>query len=309
MGPSFVNPALVPIAAPPLNGVLPAVAHAASMNHFPDIALALTDEANTLARAVGDTLGEAVGLGNRTFVAQFRGDREAITLGEQSLAAYRAVGDKRGAKRVLQALGGALLNLGDHQGARRYYEEALALARSVGDVRGNAQMLRFLGWIAFLEGDHERAAQCFAESATWWERMPIRHADRALRRDQGRLLFAQGDHEAAAVHLREALRLSVASGDGRAIITSLEALAGVLASIDVSMAQALRSASLLGAAAAMRATRKLPVPRADRPTYEQAMAAIRLHLSDQAFEAAFAEGQALTQDEAVALALNETNIA
>ena len=59
----------------------------------------------------------------------------------------------------------------------------------------------------------------------------------------------------------------------------------------------------------MRATRQLPVPRADRPTYDQAMAAIRAALSEQAFEAAFADGQTLTQDEAVALALHETNIA
>jgi predicted ATPase/class 3 adenylate cyclase len=292
----------------PRVAALNAVGYLATMDQIPDIALARTDEALTVARAVGDRLGQAVALMDRAFLASFRGDAEAVTLGEESLAMYRALGDRNGARRALQLIGNTWLNLGDHQGARRYLEESLALTRSAGDVRATAQLLRFLGWIAFLEGDLERAMQLLDESAAWWERMPTRSGIQALIRDQGRLLFAHGDHEAAAVRLRESLRLSAASSDGRSVITCLEALAGVLASIDGSMVQAQRAARLLGAAAAMRTTRKLPIPRVDRPTYEQALAATRATLSEHAFETVFAEGQAMTQEEAVAVALGETNL-
>jgi tetratricopeptide (TPR) repeat protein len=290
----------------PRVAALNALASVAAMNLYPDVLLAATDEALALARTVGDTLGVAVALTFRAYLAQFRGDPEAITLGEQSLALYRDLGDRHGTWRMLQSLGGALLNRGDRQGAQRFYEEALAMARAVGDIRGNAQELRYLGWIAFLEEEYERAEQFFAESATWWERMPNRRGFQWLLRDEGRLLLAQGNHETAAVRLRESLRLSIAGGDVRTVIVCLEALAGVLARICGSAAPSLRAARLLGAAAAMREVRQLPVPGIDRPAYELAMAAARAALDERAFETAFSEGRAISQDEAVALALDES---
>jgi len=275
-------------------------AAAASMNYYPDVVVAATDEALALARAVGDTLGVAAALTFRAYLHQYRGEPEAVTLGEESLALYRSLHDKHGTWRMLQSLGGALLNLGEYPRARAYYEEALALARSEGDVRGNAQELRFLGQLAFLEGDFERATQLYAESATWWAKMPARRGYQWLLRDQGRLLLAQGDLEAAAARLRESVRVAMPGGEIRTVIACFEALAGALAT-----ASPVRAARLLGAAAALRATRGLPIAGVDHPYYKQAMAATRAALDEQAFETAFAEGQSMTLDEAVACALDE----
>jgi hypothetical protein len=67
----------------------------------------------------------------------------------------------------------------------------------------------------------------------------------------------------------------------------------------------LRAARLLAASDAGRATIGIHIDVGDRPDYEHALADLRAQLGDAAFEAAWAEGAALSQEEAVALALNE----
>ena len=123
----------------------------------------------------------------------------------------------------------------------------------------------------------------------------------------GRLLLAQGDLEQAAGRLRKSLRLSHIGNDPRTITSCLDRLAGVLAlaHADATTTTPLCAARVLGAAAKMRAGMGTPVAEIDRSTHDQAMAATRAALGERAFEAAFAEGQAMSRDEAVAYALDE----
>jgi len=69
--------------------------------------------------------------------------------------------------------------------------------------------------------------------------------------------------------------------------------------------QPLRAARLLAASDALRATIGIHVDVGDRPDYEHTLGDLRAQLGDAAFEAAWTEGQALSLEQAVALALNE----
>jgi hypothetical protein len=66
-----------------------------------------------------------------------------------------------------------------------------------------------------------------------------------------------------------------------------------------------RTARLCGAAEALRDILCLPLGPVDRAEYERNVAAARAALGKEAFVAAWAEGRAMTLEQAVAYALNE----
>jgi hypothetical protein len=110
---------------------------------------------------------------------------------------------------------------------------------------------------------------------------------------------AQGDDGRAAARLSEGLRLSHAIGAADLVAWSLESLAGLAAA----RGQARRAARLGGAAAALRQEKGAPLPPAERSTHERAVHTVRTALGDEAFATAWAEGQALPREQAVAYAL------
>ena len=66
-----------------------------------------------------------------------------------------------------------------------------------------------------------------------------------------------------------------------------------------------RAARLWGAAERLRQAIGCRTAPAARATYERAMAVVRAQLGDDAFAAAWAEGQAMTLEQAIAEALDD----
>ncbi len=108
----------------------------------------------------------------------------------------------------------------------------------------------------------------------------------------------RGEREAATALLRESLELRRTLGDRDGVAECLEALASAAGG----MAEAGR---LFGAAAALRDAIGIPIPSSRRADYEADVAAVRAVLDDDAFAAAWAEGRAMTPEQAVAYALGE----
>jgi hypothetical protein len=68
-----------------------------------------------------------------------------------------------------------------------------------------------------------------------------------------------------------------------------------------------RAARLCGAAAVVRETLGAPIPSPERTELEEAVAPARAALGEEQWAAAFAAGRALTLEEAVAEALEESS--
>ena len=68
--------------------------------------------------------------------------------------------------------------------------------------------------------------------------------------------------------------------------------------------QPVRAAQFLGAAAALREVLCMPLPPADRASYGHTMAAVRMALEEGAFVAAWAAGQILSPEQAIAEAMH-----
>jgi hypothetical protein len=117
----------------------------------------------------------------------------------------------------------------------------------------------------------------------------------------GSIAESQAEHDAACRHFGESLVLCQRQGYSGHLLECLAALARVAAAEQ----QPARAARLFGVAAAYREAGSLDQPSAPSTADECQMAAARAALGEPAFAAAWAEGQAMTLDQAVVLALAE----
>ena len=116
----------------------------------------------------------------------------------------------------------------------------------------------------------------------------------------GRLALQQGDMERATRCYQESLVLREVSGEKEGVAAALEGLAKVAAV----QGQARRAAQLYGTAEALRETMGTPLPPSERASHERAVAAVRADLEETAFAQAWAEGQAMTMEQAMTAAQN-----
>jgi hypothetical protein len=76
-----------------------------------------------------------------------------------------------------------------------------------------------------------------------------------------------------------------------------------LARVDGAQGRGIRAAQLWGAAGALREAIHACLPPNERPRYERALAAAQAQLDPATWEAAWAAGQALTPEQAIAFAI------
>jgi tetratricopeptide (TPR) repeat protein len=182
------------------------------------------------------------------------------------------------------------------------YEEGLALFRELDHKWGIAESLNALGHLAYGQGDQERARALLEESMALTrgpgEKRLLAHA-LAVR---GLVALAQGQHAQAAILYKESLALHQELHYQWGIAWDLEGLARAATPPGASSSALAHGARLLAAATALRAATGSPRRPGEQADYERTVAALRNALGAAPFEAAWAEGQALTLDQAVALA-------
>jgi predicted ATPase len=224
---------------------------------------------------------------------------------EQATALARAVGDQRTAASALNALGTIDLHRNDMQGAEARYEESLALMRQAEDQRGIAAALLNLGVSVFYQGNLERADASFVEALALFREVGDRNSIAVALADRGGVARRRGEGPQALALGREALALAHELDDPRRCADILEELAKTLAATG----QGDQSARLLGAATALRETLGAPLPSHERADVEQEVAAARAAVGEEAWEASFMAGRALSLEEAIAEALGEDGLA
>jgi DNA-binding CsgD family transcriptional regulator len=264
-----------------------------------------------LFRGVGRRSSAAVGLRLMLGIAvSARGDSErAIHLFEESLVLSRKVGDERGVADNLLLLGQEMRFRGDFGKATELLEEGLVLTREVGDPELLAQYLNQLCDTLVLQGDLERA-RVIGEEAT---AMLREQNHRILLSDAlcnlGWAALLRGYPERATTLYAESLKLKRELGDKPLLVKLTvplpETLDG-LACVAVAKGETERAVRLFGATWALNEqvsdhnyTREYAALR------EPYLAATRSQLSEEAWEGAFAEGQAMGFEEAVEYALSE----
>ena len=121
----------------------------------------------------------------------------------------------------------------------------------------------------------------------------------------GLLRLLQGNYDTAATHLEEGLKLFQQARDKIGMTVSLERLAALASA----RGQTVRAVRLFGAAAELRTVIGWPRPPVDRSYYESLLAAARTQLDEATFATAWAEGRAMTLEQAIADALEDETTA
>jgi predicted ATPase len=303
-------------------------------------ARALFEEALALSRRNGDDGGVAASLSSLGNLARKRGElARAHALFEQSLAIERVRGDSQGIGITLHQLGMVALLKGDFVAARALLEESLAIRQELRDRRGIAVLFHHLGEVAQAQGDYDTARKLYGDSLAINRELGNRWTMAAVLHDLATLNCEQGDIVAAKAMCEESLSighelenrslimanletlgelatllgdarsalslnnssLSIARelGDRRGIAVALE---GQVA-IATALGDPLRAARISGAAERMREEMGAPIRPNARLQYDQALAAARACVDYDAFNRAWQEGQALSDERAIELAL------
>ena len=262
-------------------------------------ARAMYAEALELANSAQDSRLMARCLSGLGRLALHQGDLvKATDYYTDSMAYFSRIGDLRRATLILGNLGVVALNRGEYDVARTRFEEHLGNARKIGDRKLIGGALTNLGSVVYNCGDLDTAADLHAEALALAEQVGDRRLASVALTNLGLVALARKDYPAARGYLRPSLDLAEAVGERRAVAESLEELAGV----EAAAGEMDRAAVLSGASQALRAAIGAPVPAPDLARIDEALAAVRLALGDQQFEAARARGLALSAADAIALA-------
>ena len=258
------------------------------------------DESLALFREVGDKAGLAdvlVNLGAQAF------SRDDYTTGhtyvDESLRLARELGDKRGIASAFHVLGIAASGRGDYPTARRHCEASLALLRELGDTWRVSILLNNLGRLQVAQGDGVAAERLLEESLgllrDTGDTGPIPFFQHGL----ALAVLLQGDAQRAAALLTEGLAQLGEMETKGGVFLFLEGLAVVAAAEQ----QPGRAGRLWGAAAALRKAFDAPLHPGDAAIYERWLAPARAHVGGASWQAAVAEGRAMSLEQAVAYAL------
>ena len=252
---------------------------------------------------VSSDLARARALFVAAILSFLRGEPErAEAAALESVAAARAEGDSETLAYALGMYGLAALSRGDLDAAEAVLPEALVLFRGLGDPQGVSSGLYGLANLALARGDGDEAMRLLVEGealsreAGNWSMLATCLGTQAI---STRL---EGDNARTAELLRESVEIAGMLRDDYNVVFCVTGLAGVAAR----EGRAERAARLFGVADALSEKTGAGISWSVlRNLNERDLAVTREMLDSEAFEAAWAEGRAMTLEEAVAYALSE----
>jgi predicted ATPase/class 3 adenylate cyclase len=257
-----------------------------------------------LPGASAHTVARARALHSAAFIAAMRGDfATQRLLAQESADIFQESGNLREAGRSLAAQAVGEGRLGNTVVAREILESSVAIAREHGDQWCLAFALGQLGVAAYQESDFTAARAYREEAAAVSRAIGDRHTLGIALAGLALVARIQGRHDESARLFHETLLVSWELEDQWVMPRALGGLAGAATlSADYE-----RAARLFGATTAMRElSGTVETAGSFRVVYERDEAEARTALGDEAFAAAWADGRAMSLEDAVAFALGES---
>jgi tetratricopeptide (TPR) repeat protein len=303
-----------------------------------DKALTVTEEALALFRAAGDLQSEAdalISLGN---IKQFLEEPDAaIRVFQQSLRIARSLNDPWREANAYLFIG---WDRRDFQRSITSWEKALVLYRKAGDQIALANLLGVLGQFHMLNAEIELGEKYLDQALLIWKSNPRGDIWQNPRIAKSVVALTRGDSEQAYTLLQEAVEAAKETGNrmsylwvrvrlGYAALRSgrLEEARSIfmetaydfhedgftvgtvftlegIASLYVMVGKAELAARLIGYADAMREKIKDPRMPLEQADVDQTIAACLVKMGEARFSDVYDEGQTMTPEEAVTLALS-----
>ncbi len=226
------------------------------------------------------------------------GDYERGTaLGEKGLALCDELGDSGNRAWLLMWLGILSMRQGDYARATTLFEESITLSRAVGNPYLTSLGLGQLGVAARNQHDYRQAIALHTQSLALFRQVGGADGIAYGLRNLGIDTLRQDDYGRAAAYFAEGLGLCYENK-----WLAYECLEG-LAAVAHSRGDNARAARLFGAGTSLQELighARSPIDLADK---EHRVASVRTAIGDAAFAAAWAEGRAMTLEQAIEYAL------
>ena len=272
------------------------------------------------------------------FLTTFQRSIERLaSLSQEAGVVHRELEDSRQRAFSLYLLGYIAWATGDFATARSHAEEGMVVARAADETVLLAALLALSGQVAFGEGEESRARALLEEGLTLQRTIGDTHGSVTTLSTLIRMFFAQGEVALARAHNEERLALSRALGFRWGIADSLTvlghlalqegheatakelfkeslallhevndngAVAACLESIGVAVAahgRLVEAAWLWGAAETMCGALGESLLPVEHALAARAVVAVRTKLGEEAFTTAWAEGQTMTPEQALAM--------
>jgi non-specific serine/threonine protein kinase len=259
------------------------------------------DEALARSRDSGMTPLRAKTMSDTGMFASMMGDHKAARiLLEESCEIHRQQGNEWPLANALVFLAYELA-LTDLMRARKLVEEGVAICREGDSKFFLAMALNHKGAIAFVQKDHPTARTTYEEAAALSRELNDNWALASSLRGLGAVALRLKDYELAAINLKESLASLRKTKEKWITSRTLDTLAEMYSS----QKEHERAARLFGAAATTRETVGASLFAFYREEYENYFDEARNALGPERFDSLWAEGRAMTLEQAAAFVLNE----
>jgi predicted ATPase/DNA-binding CsgD family transcriptional regulator len=265
-------------------------------------AAVLHEEALKLFRELGDWVGMNFSLRvlGRAVLYQHDNERAAALL-EEAVSQAREARSEISVGHDLCLLGNITCHQNNLGRAKVIFQEALLLHQELRDVFGMTEALLGLASVARIQGDYDQARRYYKETLSAMNsNTGYAYSLTEALWGLGAVARAEGNSRQAHSLYYEALILN----QGLDRWDTAYCLAG-LAAVNLDWNEPERAAILFGAAAALFEHYR-DLYAGDRVAFDEDVATARAQLSEATFEAAWAEGQAMTLEDAVAYVLEDS---
>jgi predicted ATPase/DNA-binding XRE family transcriptional regulator len=257
-----------------------------------------SEEALRLFRELDDLAGAADAVTNLGVAYWQQSDLDAAEGWLiEGVRLFQSCEDSAGIAMALLPLACVARDRGDFEAARPLFAEARARRLANGDRLGVAAVLNNLGCLELYAGNCAEAVRLAEESLTIRRALgPLREIvwSQAL---LGKIAVAMHDVATAATYFTRCFEVHAVVGNSWGTALAMEGVAGLEAKLHPE-----RALRLAGAASTMRRSIGRALPPAERPLLAAWLAPARHAVSPEIAQRAWAEGEALSEDQAVAAA-------
>jgi hypothetical protein len=285
------------------------------------------EESVALFDELRDPWGIAFAFAVRGAIAAAHRDPVARALADEGIGRLRTLGDRWFLALVLTQLGEAALELEDSGWEEWVLEESLGLAREMNDEVAIANATHLLAMSARWHGDYAKSATLYDECVVLFQdlgmKLGVATAHRVLlavrdlsfqdlgmklgvataRHGRGMVAYHQGDDRRAQALFEECLSYFAEAQHRDGVAWCFLGLAGVAGRAGAAGAR--RAARLLGAGEVLAHSRPSTWDGLAGAEYAGIVDAARVQLDQAEWDAAWAEGQGMTLEQAIAYALDE----
>ncbi len=226
----------------------------------------------------------------------------ALLLFEESLSLFRVLGDLCGVADVTFRMAWTHFAAGNYAESQSLMARSLKLYQDLDKPDQEAYVIEWMGDLARAKGNFVRARELLEQSAALQRHLGDRIRLSYVLSDLGRIAMHFGELERSEGLFKEAMSQQL-KWVGSTTSPALPLMG--LAFVANAKGQPLRAVQLLGALDALHRATGYHIEGPERQDYDENFASLRDQLDPVAFEAAWAAGQAMSEEEMLAYALED----